>query len=186
MTTPGGVCRYGGPEENHMKRTVLVFGLLSGAVASGMMLLTIPFMDRIGFDRAEVLGYVTIVAAFLLVFFGVRSYRAQVGGTLSFGRAFRVGILITLVSCACYVVTWQFIYYRLAPGFVDQYAVYVIDRVRASGANQQEIDDTERRMGEFKTLYANPFVNVGLTFLEPFPIGLVVTLISAAALRRTP
>src|SRR4051812_27244142 len=99
-----------------MKRTVWVFGAISGAASSAMMLLTLPLVDRIGFDKGAVLGYTAIVASFLLVFFGIRSYRDQAGGAVTFGRAFAVGILITLISCACYVITWEIIYFKLRPG----------------------------------------------------------------------
>jgi hypothetical protein len=168
-----------------MKKTVLTFGLISGAVSSLMMLLTVPFLDRIGFERGEVIGYTTIVASFLLVFFGIRSYRDNVaGGSLTFGRALIVGILITLVSSACYVATWQVIYYKFAPDFLDKYAAYTVERLRASRASQQEIDASTRKMQSLKELYANPLANVAFTFLEPFPIGLGVTLVSAAVLRK--
>lgn len=168
-----------------MKKTVVTFGLLSGAVSSLMMLLTLPFIDRIGFDRGEVLGYTTIVLSFLLVFFGVRSYRENVaGGTLTFARAFAVGILITLVSCACYVATWEIIYFQLAPDFADKYAAYAVERVRASGGSQEAIDTTARQMQTFREIYDQPLMNAAITFMEPFPIGVVVTAISAAVLRR--
>jgi len=55
-----------------MKKTVLTFGLISGAVSSSMLLLNVPLVDWIGFDTAELFGYTTIVLSFLLVFFGVR------------------------------------------------------------------------------------------------------------------
>jgi hypothetical protein len=88
-----------------MKRTVLTFGLISGVFSSVMMLLTVPFLDRI-VDHGEILGYSLIVLSFLLVFFGVRSYRDNVaGGALTFGRALAVGLLITLISCTFYVAT---------------------------------------------------------------------------------
>jgi hypothetical protein len=168
-----------------MKKTVVTFGLLSGVLSSLMMLLTVPFLDQIGFDHGEVFGYTAIVLSFLLVFFGVRSYRENVGGgTLTFGRGFTVGILITLVSCVFYVVTWEIIYFKLAPGFADKYSAYAIEKARASGASQQKIDETARQMQTFKQLYDRPLVNAAITFVEPFPIGLVVTLISAAVLRR--
>jgi len=32
----------------------------------------------------------------------------------------------------------------------------------------------------------NPLINAALTFTEPFPIGLIITLISAAILRKKP
>ena len=70
-----------------MKKTVLIFGLLSGALMSLMMVLVLPFHDQIGFDRGLVVGYTTMVLAFLFIFFGVKSYRDNVGrGTIGFGR----------------------------------------------------------------------------------------------------
>ena len=170
-----------------MKKTVLTFGLISAAISSAMMLLTIPFMDRIGFDRGEVIGYTVIVLSFLLVFFGVRSYRDNVaGGSVTFGRALGVGLLITLISCAGYVLTWQFIYYKLTPDFFDKYGAYQMERQRAAGATDQELQATARLMEDFKKWYANPLLNVAFTFMEPFPIGLLVSLITAGVLRRRP
>ena len=167
-----------------MKKIVLTFGLISSAVLSAMMLLTIPFLDRIGFGRAEVIGYATIVAAFLLIFFGIRAYRERMTpAPLTFGRAFLVGVMITLVASACYVATWEMLYFNMAPGFADKYAAYAIEQARASGASQQEIDAATRRMEQFKAMYNNPLTNAAITFLEPTPIGLVVSLISAAVLR---
>ena len=168
-----------------MKKTVLIFGLLSGAVSSGMMLVTLPFADRIGFGRgSEVLGYTTIVLSFLLVFFGVRSYRENSGGTLTFARGLTVGLLITLISCTCYVATWEVIYFKLAPNFAEKYSAYMVEHVKASGASQQAIDAQVKQMENFKQMYNNPLMNAAITFTEPFPIGLVVALVSAAVLRK--
>jgi uncharacterized protein DUF4199 len=168
-----------------MKRTVLTFGLISGALSSVMMLLTVPFLDRIGFDNGEIFGYTAIVASFLLVFFGIRSYRQEVGGgKLTFGRGVVVGLLITIVSSICYVVTWEVIYFKLAPGFADKYAAYAIERERAAGASPQALQQSAEKMRAFKELYDKPLMNAAITFLEPVPIGLVVTLVSAAVLRR--
>ena len=111
-----------------MKKTVLTFGLISGAISSLMMVATVPFVDRIGFDKGVVIGYTAIVLSFLLVFFGIRSYRDNAGnGQISFAKGFTVGILITLISCVCYVVTWEILYYHFLPGFVDKYSAYMIE-----------------------------------------------------------
>jgi hypothetical protein len=78
-----------------MKKTVIIFGLISGAISSLLMAGTIPMANRIGFDRAEWLGYTTIVLSMLLVFFGVRSYRENVSeGHITFWKAFVVGLCI--------------------------------------------------------------------------------------------
>ena len=82
-----------------MRKIVLTFGLIAGAVLSAMLLITLPFKDQIGFDQGAVIGYTSMVLAFLMVYFGVRSYRDSVdGGQLTFGRAFLVGLAITFLE----------------------------------------------------------------------------------------
>ncbi|HLJ25704.1 MAG TPA: DUF4199 domain-containing protein [Candidatus Angelobacter sp.] len=170
-----------------MKKTILTFGLISGAVMSVLMSATVPFSHRIGFDKALVVGYTTMVLSFLLVFFGIRSYRDNVGdGQITFGRAFAVGISIALISCVCYVVTWEVIYYNFLPGFMDEYAAHMVAKAKASGASAQAIQAQLQEMQKYKELYANPLFNALLTFVEPFPVGLVITLLSAAILRKRP
>jgi Na+/melibiose symporter-like transporter len=168
-----------------MKKTVLTFGLISGAIAAAMMLATLPFAEKIGEGKALILGYTTIVLSALLIFFGVRSYRENVsGGRLTFGRAVAVGILIAFISSLCYVATWEIISFKFMPDFADKYAARMIERAKASGATQQQIDQKVQEAKQFKEMYKNPVYNVTMTFLEPFPIGLAVTLLSAAVLRR--
>jgi len=168
-----------------MKKTVLTFGLIGGAVMAVMMFATLPFADRIGFDKGVIIGYTTMILAFMMVFFGIRSYRENIGqGRISFGRAFAVGILITLIACVCYVVAWEILYFNFMPDFLDKYSSYVIEKARASGASQQAIDTQLQQMKSFKAMYDNPLINAAITFTEPFPIGLIITLISAAILRK--
>jgi Protein of unknown function (DUF4199) len=170
-----------------MKKIVLTFGLISGAIVSVLMLTTMSFIDRIGFDKALILGYTSIVLAFLLVFFGVRSYRENVGGgQISFGRAFSVGILITLISCICYVVTWEIAYFTFLSDFGEKYSNYMIDSARSSGASAQEIATQVEEMKDVRAILDNPLYNAAFSFLEPFPVGLLVTLISALILRKRP
>ena len=168
-----------------MKKIVLTFGLISGLVSAALMLATMPFIYRIGLDKGLYIGYTNIVLAFLLVFFGIRSYRENVGdGQISFVRAFQVGILITLISCIFYVVTWLFIYFNFLPDFFEKYATYMVEQSRAAGASAEEIAKQAEEMRNMKSLLANPLVNAALTFLEPFPIGLIITVISALILRK--
>ena len=168
-----------------MRKIVLTFGLIAGALLSVMMLVTIPFQDQIGFDKGAIIGYTTMVLAFLMVFFGVKSYRDNVaGGSVTFGRAFLVGILITLVASVGYVATWQVIYYKIAPDFMDKYSAYAMEQAKASGATEVQIAKQKKDMDEFMEMYKNPFVNIAFTFIEPLPVGIVFTLVSAGVLSR--
>lgn len=172
-----------------MQKIVLRFGLASGVVLIALMSVMLPLTLRGTFDfkYGEVLGYTTMVLSFLLVFFGIRSYRDNVaGGAIGFGKAFQVGILITLITCAMYVIAWQIAYYNFFPDFLDHYHAFVLAKMRAAGESEAAIRDATVQMAEFAKLYANPLFNSGVTFMEVFPVGLVVTLVSAAILRRKP
>lgn len=171
--------------EQPVKRTILIFGLISGVISSLMMIATVPFMNRKGFDHGYVLGYTTIVLSLMLTFFGVRSYRENVGkGHITFGRAFLVGLAITVISCIFYVVTWEVIYYNFMPDFMDKYGAHVLQKMQASGATAAAIQERSEEINKLKVMYKNPLFNAAMTFIEPFPVGLVITLLSAAVLRK--
>jgi hypothetical protein len=170
-----------------MKKTVLTFGLISGAIAALLMTVTMLYADRIGFDRGYILGYTTIVASLTLVYFGIRSYRDNVaGGEITFGRAFLVGLGITVISCVCYVVAWEILYFKFLPGFWDKYGAHMIAKLQAAGASAAAIQAQAEQVKKYKEMYDNPLLNAAMTFIEPFPVGLVMTLVSAAILRKKP
>ena len=168
-----------------MRKTVLIFGLISAALYTAMMLATFPLIDTIGIEKTDFIGYTTFVLSALLVFFGIRSFRENVGdGRMTFGRGLAVGLLITLVSSVCYVAAFQIAYFKLMPGLGEKYAACMIDRARASGASQQEIDEKTKQAQTLKRLWDNPLTNAAVAFAEPFPIGLVAAAISATILRK--
>ncbi len=170
-----------------MKKTILTFGLISGFLSSLMMVATVPFIDNIGFDKGEYVGYTAIVLSFLLVFFGIRSYRDNTAnGQITFAKAFGVGISITLISCIFYVVTWEVLYFHVLHGFMDKYGAHMIAKLQASGASAATLQAKTEEVKKFKAMYDNPLINAAMTFIEPFPVGLVITLLSAAFLRKKP
>ena len=170
-----------------MRKIIVTFGLISGAISSLMMIALVTFGGRIGFDRGAIIGNTSIVLSFLMVFFGIRTYRDNIGnGQISFLKALAVGLSITLISCIFYVVTWEVIYYNFIPGFWDAYGAHLVEKLTASGANPAAIQAKLEQVRKYKELYKNPLFNAVFTFIDPFPIGLVITLISALALRRKP
>lgn len=168
-----------------MKRIVLTFGLISGAIISGMLLATLPFKDSMDFDTGAVIGYASMVAAGLMVYFGVRRYRDTVGGgRVGFGRALAVGMLIVVVSSALYTVTWEVMYFGFPSDFLERYQAQALAKERARGATEAELAATRAEMEAFARRYANPAFNAAVTFGEPLPVGLIVSLVSAGVLSR--
>jgi hypothetical protein len=182
----GSTLRKKQKEKSRMKRIVLIFGLISGVISSALMFATLPFMHTgaVNFSNGLVIGYTAIFLSFLLVFFGIRSYRENNGGVVSFGRGFAVGILITLISCVFYVVSWEIIYFKFMPDFGDRYAKAEIASLRAKGASDVAIAEKAVEMEKMKANLDNPLINAAFTFIEPFPVGLLMTLASAGVLRR--
>ena len=169
-----------------MRKIVLTYGLIAGAILSAIMLLiTLPFHDQIGFDRGLIVGYASMVLAFLMTYFGVRAYRDNVaGGQVTFGRAFKVGLMITLIASAGYVATWQVYYYQFAPDFLDKYAAHAVEKAKQSGATDAQVAAKAKEMAAFKEMYKNPLVNMALTLLEPLPVGILFTFVTAGVLSR--
>src|SRR3954468_1290978 len=123
-----------------MTKTVLTWGLIAGAIISILMDSSLLLADKIGSGHSMALGYTIMVASFLLVYFGIRSYRDNnLDGQISFGRAFACGILITLITTACYVTMWEILYFNFMPHFMDSYFAAEIHKVQASGLDAAKI-----------------------------------------------
>ncbi|HEV7668955.1 MAG TPA: DUF4199 domain-containing protein [Thermoanaerobaculia bacterium] len=170
-----------------MQKIVLRYGLISGAILAAFVALMVPFCMNADFEHGEIVGYSSMVLAFLLVFFGVRSYRENIAhGTIGFGKALQVGLLIVLVACAMYVIAWEITYFNFVPDFMEKFNAHMLDKMRADGKTQAEIQTATVKMADFAKSYANPLFNVAVTFMEVFPVGLIMALVSAAILRKKP
>ncbi len=105
-------------------------------------------------------------------------------GVVSFGAAFKIGIMIVLIASTFYVVAWLIDYFFFIPDFMDKYSAHMLEKLKASGASQVEIDKQAKEMANFNKMYKNPFFNAMMTYAEILPVGLIVTLISSLILKR--
>ena len=168
-----------------MKKTVLTFGLIAGVIMSVLMDGNVLIEDRIGTGHGLVLGYTILVASFLLIYFGIRSYRDNtLAGQISFGRAFACGILITLITSVFYVAVWEVLYFNFVPHIMDSFFAAQIHQAQSSGLDPAIVAAQVANIQHSQQLYQNPLVNMAYTIMEPLPVGLIMTLISAAILRR--
>lgn len=168
-----------------MKKIVLTFGLIAGVLLGGFLSLSFVIQGAHDFDHGMYYGYASMVVSFLLIYFGVRQYRDTVGGgSVTFWEGCKVGGLIFVVAGLCYVVTWEILYRTVASGFIADYSAHVLAKAQAAGASAAEIATQQAEMEKFATMYANPFIRAAFSFLEPLPVGLVFTLVSAGVLSR--
>lgn len=169
-----------------MKKIVLVFGLIAGLIITAMMVYSsIMIYKHENFKGSEVLGYTTMLVAFSMIFVGIKNYRDKYNnGVITFGKAFKTGLYITLIASTIYVAVWLVEFYVFYPDFMEKYTVCVMNDARSSGASEATLSKKAADMAQYGEMYKNPLFVVLLTYAEVFPIGLVITLLSALLLKR--
>lgn len=170
-----------------MKKVILVYGLIAGLIVGAMFFVTAPFYDNgtLNFDNGMWVGYTSMVIALSLILFGVKSYRDNYSeGVISFGTAFKIGILITLVASVIYALSWEAAYNTVSKGYSEAMSKHYIEKARQGGKSEAEVAKATAEMKEFTTMYENPLIRFGMTLLEIFPVGLIISLISAGLLRK--
>ncbi len=172
-----------------MRKNIIIYGLIAGIIVSILMLISVNSINHgngnFNYNRSLVIGYASMLIAFSLVFVGIRNYRDKYnGGVIGFGKAFKIGILIVLIASTIYVIAWLIDSYFFLPDFAEKYSAHTLDKLKASGASQMEIDKQTKEMASFVRMYKNPFFNAMMTYIEILPVGLIVTLISSLILKR--
>ena len=169
-----------------MKKQILVYGVVSGAIIIGSIILSLVTSDADSSMAAlEWLGYLIMLVALSVIFIAIKRYRDQeLGGVIKFGTAFLMGLGISLVASLIYIVTWEAHLAVTDYAFIDTYVDGVIAAKEAEGVTGAELEQTVTEMEELKTQYNNPVFRLFITFTEIFPVGLIVSLISAAVLRN--
>lgn len=169
-----------------MKKVILTYGLIAGLIVTAMMAWSAyRCATAHDFEYGMIFGYASMIVAFSMIFVGIKKFRdRQPGGEISFGKAFKVGILITLIASTMYMLVWLVEYYVFIPDFADLYAAQLLAKMKASGATATAIAEKTEEMAKFKVWYKNPLFVVLMTYVEIFPVGLIVTLIAAAVLKR--
>ena len=171
-----------------MLRIVLTYGLIAGTCAIGGVLISLTLAEPSAESVAtlEWLGYVVMLITLSLIFVAVKRFRDQEqGGVITFGRAFMVGLATAAAAGVAYVVIWE-VYLAVSDSdFIGTYAEGVIAASRADGVSGEELDQIIADMAAMEANYASPLFRIPITFLEIFPVGLLIALLSAAVLRRS-
>ena len=169
-----------------MRRVVFIFGSIAGVIVVGLMYMLFSIgQDSSDFGTGELLGYLSMIIALSTIFFGVKSYRDSLGGVISFGKALLVGVLITLVASVIYIIGWEIYFNFFYSDFSQEYLTHSVEKLKASGVSGAELEKQVTEMKEMSDLYTNNvFFRMLITLIEILPVGVIISLISAALLRK--
>ncbi len=172
-----------------MKNIITKYGLISGVISGILLFITTLLFKYVGFDKignySMLMGYTGMLASLSFIYFGVKAFRDQQSdGSISFLKAFLIGLGIMAISCIIYGLVWLIIYYLFIPTFMDDYASYCIQKTKTEGATAQELQKQIESMNQMKEWYKNPFSIFAITIMEPTPVGFIISLFSAFVLKK--
>jgi hypothetical protein len=170
-----------------MLKSILKYGLIAGLVVGGLMFaVTVNLHDQIGFGALGMaVGYASMLIALSAVFVGIKAYRDKDrGGVIGFWPAFGLGLGISVVASVCYALAWELALATTGMDFMGAYTEHLLADMRAKGASAAELAAKTKEMADFAAMYARPAVRIGFSISEILPVGLLVSAISAALLRR--
>lgn len=174
-----------------MQKHTLIYGGIAGAILIVFFFISQSLVMKAdgSFDMktGELVGYLSMIVSLSMIFFGIRSYRDNhLGGAITFGKAFQVGLFITLIASVIYVVGWM-IYYSTSEtmrNFPELYLQHMLEELKESGKSAAEIAKQEAELRKNMDMYKKPVIMIVITFLEIFPVGVIIDLISASLLRK--
>lgn len=168
-----------------MLRTISIYGLIAGlivAIPMNLLLMIFPHGEGGGY----LTGYTLMLIALSFIFIGVKSYRDRVlGGVIKFLPAFLLGLGISVVAGVIYVIAWEISLAMTHYTFMNDFVAAAIEAERAKGVDGPKLDAFIAQMEQMKVMYANPLFRLPMTFIEIFPVGLLISLITALILRNS-
>ncbi|MFK7843594.1 MAG: DUF4199 domain-containing protein [Sphingorhabdus sp.] len=168
-----------------MQKIALTYGVLSGTIVILSMLLGIVASGGESFWSSEVFGYLIMLIALSMIFVGIKKYRDQeLGGMIKFLPALGLGVAISAIAGVIYVFVWEIYLISSDYAFINDYTASLIEKAKSEGASGAALEKVISEMQQLVEDYAKPWIRWPMTFLEIFPVGLLISLISAALLRN--
>ena len=163
-----------------MNNITLKNGLFGGLIVSAVMcFVTYSMKSNPNVEPNMIIGFGSMILAFSFIVFGILQQRKANNDVISFGNAFKTGILIAFITSTIYVLVWLIIYYNFFPDFIERYGEMV-----AKNTPTEELAAKQEELEWMKNVYKSPLGIIGMTYVEIFPLGIVFALISALILKK--
>ncbi len=168
-----------------MQKIAITYGILSGTITIVTLILALVVSDGGSFLSSELFGYLTMLVALSMIFIGIKRYRDQeLGGVIRFLPAFAMGLAIAVIAGIVYTLVWELYSISTDYAFIDSYVNDAIEAKRAAGLTGDQLAQEIAALEAMRTNYGKFYIRMPMTFLEIFPVGLVIALLSAALLRN--
>ncbi len=170
-----------------MRKNILTFGIIAGLIVSIFMVVSIAICYSSGnFGEGSMeAGYASMIIAFSFIVVAIKNFRDKYNnGVISFGKAFQIGLFISLIASTFYVVTWLIYFYNFVPDFMDKYGDLMIKQASQKGLSALELQKETEKIAKMREMYKNPLFVILFTYVEVLPVGLLVTVVASLILKK--
>ena len=170
-----------------MLKKMLSYGVVAGLIAGvPLSCITVSMSGQTMMRYGMAIGYLIMLIALSAVFVAIKRHRdADLGGVIKFWPAFGLGVGISFVAGVLYVLSWEAAVAITHLDFASNYSQAMIVQQQAKGISAEALAKLTAQMEEFKIQYANPLYRLPMTFAEIFPVGVLVSLVSAGLLHNS-
>jgi hypothetical protein len=171
-----------------MKKIIWTYGLLSGTFITLFMLISMYYCyQQTEMSGNMILGFSSMILAFSLMFVAIKKYRNEsLGGSISFGKAFAIAISIAAIASTMYVIGWIIEFHTLMPDFMERYLNFSLQELENSGKSAEIIASEKEAIEQYRHSYDTLPGMILVTYLEIFPLGLIMALLAALVMKRPP
>ena len=163
-----------------MNNIIIKNGLFGSIIVSALLVFVTMYMKANPEKEVSMMiGFAVMILAFFFVAWGIKQQRDANNGLITFGKAFMIGLWITLIISTIYVLVWLIILYNFFPNFAEHYTDMAIEK-----ASPEEVAKVTEEMNSFKEMYKNPIMVILFTYMEILPLGIVFSLVSALILKK--
>ncbi len=170
--------------QDDMKNTIVRYGIRSAITIMILALAGWTLGKNLEYSIQEVIGYAGMIVSLMFVFFGIKYYRdTENKGTISFGKALWIGVLITFMAALAFGVLDTMYVRYINPDFMNDYYTHYVTELRSTYKGT-ELQDKLKELNEQKELFSNPLMSFFLMFATVMVLGCIISLISALILQR--
>jgi len=137
-------------------------------------------MERM--EHGQLIGFVaTFLISILCISMGIKEEREKERqGFITYGQAFKTGMIITSISTLIYSVFSWFYFAYINTGMIDFVKTKQMEKMQERGMDTREVEQAMR--------YSEPFMTPGWFvfwgFIVTLLVGIIVTLIVSAIMQK--
>ncbi|MDO6812426.1 DUF4199 domain-containing protein [Tenacibaculum soleae] len=161
------------------KNIILNYGLYLGLIGIFIHLIFYATGNLIKFQWITgVLGFVAMIA---LIILGIKKFKANTGGFLTFGEALKVGVGIAVFSAVISAVYTLIFINVIEPGFEAQMMEIQKQAWLDAGMNDEQIEASE----EMAKKFGGPAITIPVSIVVSAFFGFIISAIGGAIMKKT-